>query len=541
MRKKLAIAAAVCALLVAGAVLTYTLLPKRYLTAERLSEATIFWNDKEAFIFLDVSKMGRAQNVLQERMASGRFGLLAALTGFDFNQQELIAYHLADSGALDAPAVPQGATLYGTWSLNNGRLQLTATANRYRNLPGFRWDGKQFEAVPALTVPPSDVGKRTVLTEDDSEDDEYDSSRLLNKKQAKAFRDAGWHWKTISGYEAGGDEAALPISLHSATYNLLVHSSPRERPTQIYLFVGGVSRMELSGGTLAATRVLWESKGWQEIPRSEYERYAQKSVRRSLPWTIWLWLLLALFFMLWKLFAWGHVIYSFATVKRRVLKNVATGYSFPPALPGQFPQLDAAALEHYTAEWESLGFVRLLDTAPISDAKNPPATFCRLLVHTRHHCFAQVMQIFPKGKAPMPMRNGLVSYLEEGWSMGFSDRKPLPGGTLIRRPKALAVNMPESNAAGLLQSLLALRQQICFDLGITPLTDDTLDAYIARAQQTAKDIRSAVGKRNFLTGVPQYYYRKLGLMKTKPEYVWLGDYPKAAEQRKQAHEAAPVG
>lgn len=162
MRKKLAIAAAVCALLVAGAVLTYTLLPKRYLTAERLSEATIFWNDKEAFIFLDVSKMGRAQNVLQERMASGRFGLLAALTGFDFNQQELIAYHLADSGALDAPAVPQGATLYGTWSLNNGRLQLTATANQYRNLPGFRWDGKQFEAVPVLTVLPPDVRKRTI-------------------------------------------------------------------------------------------------------------------------------------------------------------------------------------------------------------------------------------------------------------------------------------------------------------------------------------------------------------------------------------------
>jgi len=30
-------------------------------------------------------------------------------------------------------------------------------------------------------------------------------------------------------------------------------------------------------------------------------------------------------------------------------------------------------------------------------------------------------------------------------------------------------------------------------------------------------------------------------MSAKPEYVWLGDYPKLAEERKKAFEAVPVG
>jgi hypothetical protein len=54
-------------------------------------------------------------------------------------------------------------------------------------------------------------------------------------------------------------------------------------------------------------------------------------------------------------------------------------------------------------------------------------------------------------------------------------------------------------------------------------------------------MRAAVREKSFFTGVPQFYYRKLGLMKEKPEYVWLGDYPKLAEQRKQTYGLAPSG
>ena len=40
-------------------------------------------------------------------------------------------------------------------------------------------------------------------------------------------------------------------------------------------------------------------------------------------------------------------------------------------------------------------------------------------------------------------------------------------------------------------------------------------------------------KKSFVRGLPEVYLRRFTLLKTKPEYVWLGDYPKEAERRKQ--------
>jgi len=52
-------------------------------------------------------------------------------------------------------------------------------------------------------------------------------------------------------------------------------------------------------------------------------------------------------------------------------------------------------------------------------------------------------------------------------------------------------------------------------------------------QRQAGEMREAVQQKSFMKGVPEVYLRKLSLIKTKPEYVWLGDYPREAEQRKQ--------
>jgi hypothetical protein len=78
-----------------------------------------------------------------------------------------------------------------------------------------------------------------------------------------------------------------------------------------------------------------------------------------------------------------------------------------------------------------------------------------------------------------------------------------------------------------------MRDQVCQDLGISIMKDDTLEGYIAKVQRTAGDMREAVKEKNFATAVSHVYYRKLSLLKTREEYTWLGDYPKEAERRKQ--------
>ena len=247
----------------------------------------------------------------------------------------------------------------------------------------------------------------------------------------------------------------------------------------------------------------------------------------------WMWLVVLAGLFLWRFGGLLEALITLLTVKGRVLKNMATSYSFPPATVSQFPLLDVAALDRYTRELEALGFTRLLDFSLVSDSSLSIPNFCRLLVHTRHHCFATVRQFFPKGKGPMALSFGFESCLQNGWTLGFANNKPQATSSLIRRPKAIGVCMPEAAPSEVLQAFLKMRDQVCLDLGISPVNDDTLEAFIAKTQRTATEAREAVKQKSFATGLPEVYARKLSLMKTKPEYVWLGDYPKEAEQRKQ--------
>jgi hypothetical protein len=107
----------------------------------------------------------------------------------------------------------------------------------------------------------------------------------------------------------------------------------------------------------------------------------------------------------------------------------------------------------------------------------------------------------------------------------------------MRRPKALGICMPDANPSELLQAFLKMREQVCLDLGIQTVNDDSLEAYIAKSQRSATEMREAVQSKSFVKGVPEVYLRKLSLLQSKPEYVWLGDYPKEAEQRKQGFNA----
>jgi hypothetical protein len=537
MKRKLVFVIVMGVVLVLGIVIVNSL-PKHYQVHEGLTQATLFWNDKEAFVILDIIVVGRAQNVVQKEIASTRYGSILGFSGTRLSR-ELTAYHLLPSGTLERPEIPKEASRLGRWELVEGKLQFTTDANGYKDLPGFRWDGDRF-----VTVPKSRTSEtRTTLKADNDEDDEP-TSVLFGKSQQAAFKAAGWHWKVLTGYEGARGEATLDLELHDSKFRVMLESTPLKKDfdAQTDFLAAGASRLRLSGDRMPGPTTLWEQSGWQKIAKAEYERRMQLSgPQMAFPTTIWIWLAILLGLMGWKVWAWIRVIFSFATVKRRVINNMATVLSFPPASAAQFPRLDTAALERYTREFDSMGFARLIDTSPTSDSPTHPSMFCRLMVHPDHHCYGEISQIFPRGKAPMEMRCAISSHLQNGWSVAFSNRKPLAASSLIRRPKALGVSMPDGSPAELLQSLLTLRQQVCLDLGITPLTEDSLESYIAKAQQSIVDMRAAVKQKNFVTGLPQFYYRKLALARTKPEYVWLGAYPKEAEQRKQGYSMAPVG
>lgn len=537
--------------LVIGAVVLFSFLPKRYKVGERLTQTVVFWNDQEAFLFLDVNITGQSSNIVQEKLAATKYGFwtLLATRGPAFYENGVTAYHLLPSAEMQRFALPPRTASYGIWTLVDGKLQLTPVATGFNDRKGFRWDGKGFVSVSPEPRTHPQPGADSRLAPDDVSDDEGQGPAYLGPSSRKMFKNAGWHTKMLTGYEGNGTEATLPIQMGSQTFDLTIRSLPisSDHTPQFDLLSFGPKSIEISGdGFPQNGQVLWSQNGWREISRNEFELRAQQSGRsESAPVTIWVWLAVFLLVMSWKFFGWAHFLFNLFSMKRRVLKNMATSYSFPSATPAQFPSLDAAALDRYTREFESKGFTRLLDFSLAADTPNHPANFCRLFAHGRHHCFGEVSQIFPRGKAPMALKCSIQSCLQDGWTITFSDRKPQPASSLLRRTKSLSVSMPEASTGELLQAFLKLRDQVCMDLGISPMKDDTLEAYIAKVQLAARDMRTAVRERNFAKGISQVYYRKLSLLKSRPEYIWLGDYPKQAETRRQGYtygaSTAPIG
>jgi hypothetical protein len=528
--------------LVAGAIGAYSLLPKRYTIGESLAQTYIFWNDKEAFFFLNASTTGQSANSLHDKLGTMRYAYLAFFLGGGprFFEQELRAFRLLPSGELKPVPLPPESATHGNWTLVDGTLQLTPPpATGYLDRNGFRWDGEKFVAVPFEKKSQTELAADSRLSPDDEADEDDGQTGFLTAATRKAFKDAHWHYKQLTGFASNGAQATLPIGLGKDSFELTVANFPRPTGGMVRfdMLALGTKSIEIAkSGDAQTKQVLWSQNGWQPISKREFERRTLRSGHAAnTPIATWGWLVFFLFLTVWRFGSWGHLLLGVFSMKRRVIKNMPTSYAFPPATPGQFPQLDSAALERYTQEFESMGFVRLLDFSLVSNAPNPIPSFCRLFAHTRHHCFAEVSQLFPRGKSPMPLRCSIQSVLENGWSLGFSDRKPQAASAMIRRRKALGVSMPEARTSELLQAFLQMRDQVCQDLGISPMREDSLEAYIAKTQMAAGDMRDAVQQKNFATAVSNYYYRKFSLLKTREEYTWLGDYPKEAERRKQGY------
>ena len=544
--KKKAISILVLLAVVAAAVTAFVMWPKRYTVGQHMAQTVVFWNDHDAFLFLTLNSTGRSRNVLQSKLDGPKYAYLTLLAGSlaDFNKQDVVAYHLLASGQLDRFNLPEKTVTYGPWTLSKGHLQLTPLPSISGEWLGTRWDGEKFVPVPAaLPQAPTRAQSpsSSTLTSDDATDDENsgdEDDSFLSKAARQTFKNAGWHYKLLTGYESNGAEATLPITLGESTFNLTLQSFPVQKGGSRFDFLSyGTRNIQLSGDKLASgPNTLWTQQGWQPVSKAEYEgmqaRYGRRG-RHSTPVTSLIWLGVLLSIILWRFGSWIHVLFTLATMKSRVLKNMATSFSFPPATPAQFAMLDRESLDRYTRAFEGMGFTRLLDFSLVSDSPTQPPSFCRLFVNTRYHCFGEVSQIFPKGKVPMPLKCSVQSCLQNFWTISFSDRKPQAASSLTRRRKALGICMPDANPSELLQAFLKMREQVCLDLGIQTVNDDTLEAYIAKSQRSATDMREAVQGKSFMKGVPEVYLRKLSLLQTKPEYVWLGDYAKEAEQRKQ--------
>lgn len=548
MTRRTAILNLLVLLLATGAVGGIALLPKRHKVSEQLLQTVLFWNDQDAFVFLTTNMTGRSGNVLQERLETWEYYpyLSVLVSDLGFFKMGRTVYYLRPPGRLERVELPAGSAPYGTWSLHEGKLQSNpppfsppGSANG-----GFRWNGSEFVAVAQVSPAPETQADKerneapADLTPDDlsEREREDDEISLVATTDREAFRKAGWHYKTVRAYDAKGKEANLPLVIGQSSFRLTLRSFPLPSDGDLHLdpLSLGAKSVEISGDNLTPrSQVLWTQAGWKEISKAEYQALVAKhGITPPQSSSTRLWVLALVAIMLLQVGKPLAALFSVATLKGRLLKNMATAYSFPPVTTAQFPLLDQRELDRYTQELEGLGFRRLLDFSLVADAASHPSSFCRLFAHPRHRCFAEANQIFPNGKAPLPMKCSVMSYMQDGWSVSFTDRSPMAMSSLFRRPKAIGACLPTSTTAGLLDSLLKLRAQACTDLAITPLGDATLEVYMAEMQRSLLDMRAAFQGRNLAAGFSIAGLRKLAALKPSAAYTWLGDYPKEAQRRK---------
>src|SRR5579862_5835344 len=212
--------------LVAAVVGGYILLPRQYKVGRRLNETIVFWNDQQAFFFLNTFTVGQSSNFVSERLGKTSYGYLLSLlldSRSQFYEYSVTAHRLLPSGELQSLPLPPGATTLGSWTLEDGKLQLATVETHYSHSDGFRWDGEKFISVPPQPKP--EANGNTKLSADDLDDDEDRENGFLSASARKSLKDAGWHYKTLAGFTAD-PQSTLAINLGQASFNLIITNVP---------------------------------------------------------------------------------------------------------------------------------------------------------------------------------------------------------------------------------------------------------------------------------------------------------------------------
>lgn len=213
-------------------------------------------------------------------------------------------------------------------------------------------------------------------------------------------------------------------------------------------------------------------------------------------------------------------------MRMAVVATVPGSYTFPDARPEQYPQLDRATFDRHGTELEELGFQKAQDFSLVGQGGVSIPSFCRLYVHPQEKMYAELAQLFPAGRPPLPVLCAMQTVFDNDWSLGVGNNQPQPAAVFLRNRRGVGKTMPGRSPLEVWQTHREWRQQMMQDLNIQPQSV-SLAAYRAHQQIRAQQRAEKVRKGSFLAKLSMYNKRKM-----VPVYEWKGDWPKEATRRR---------
>ena len=202
------------------------------------------------------------------------------------------------------------------------------------------------------------------------------------------------------------------------------------------------------------------------------------------------------------------------------IPNVPTTSSNAKQAPP--PALDFATLEIVTAELIALGFALACEGAMKTNRKKSIPMFTRMFEHPTG-AFVELYQIFPVGRAPMPVSTAFFTFYSDDWVLADTNQKPSWVTWMIRRPRQLGKGHEQGTSIrAMWESHLARRAKVERELGVQPQLHSVAD-HLRFSCETLGWIRSAIVRRSILVAMLQNKF-----FRPKNREYW-GEYPKFAK------------
>jgi len=193
--------------------------------------------------------------------------------------------------------------------------------------------------------------------------------------------------------------------------------------------------------------------------------------------------------------------------------------------------LDQKELSRLTAEFERLGFVRILDYRLQVAGRNDLQSFARAMVHPTLFCSSEIMATQKQLDAEGPLLCALTSHLEQDWRIGSINRSAINVDYFERLPKSIRLMKRGAIPEELFRRHIEVRAMISEDLGLKVMTDLSLETRFKRSQEALAERRKALLRCDILAELPDAKD-----VAGQGEWEWLGDYPQDKARRLRGKE-----